>query len=64
MALVAPCDRADGDPATVGALTNELIHVRKQRNDCADRMDGVAKWRADALKRAATLAAPTPPAKP
>ena len=50
--LVQPCDRADSDPVTNGALANELAHARRQRNDCADRMDGVGKWRVDALARA------------
>jgi hypothetical protein len=51
-ALVAPCDRANADPATNLAMSIELNHNRKQRDDCASRMDGVAQWRADALKRA------------
>lgn len=55
-ALVVPCDTAEGDPATVGQLADELTHTRKQRDDCAARMGGVASWRAGAIKRAATPA--------
>jgi len=51
-ALVVPCDRANADPATNLALSIELGRARRQRDDCADRMDGLATWRADALKRA------------
>ena len=59
-ALVAPCDRAEADPATNGELASELNHTRRQRNDCADRMDGVRQWRSDALKRADKANAPLP----
>lgn len=52
-ALVAPCDVSEADPATNGTLINELTHTRKQRDDCATRMDGVRKWRTDATARAA-----------
>lgn len=57
MALVTPCDRTNGDPATNGQLVQEVINVRKQRDDCADRMDGVAKWRSDAAARYAAATA-------
>jgi hypothetical protein len=53
-ALMAPCERSETDPATNAALATELSRTRRQRDDCADRMDGVARWRADALKRAAS----------
>lgn len=53
-ALVAPCDQANADPATNVALAIELAHARKQRDDCATNMRGVAQWRKDALLRAAT----------
>lgn len=52
-ALVAPCDKTDGDPTTNLALALELNHVRRQRDDCAAQVDGMRQWRADALKRAA-----------
>lgn len=51
--LVAPCDTTEGDPATNGDLANELNRTRRQRDDCAGRMDGVRQWRSDAIKRAA-----------
>lgn len=51
-ALVQPCDRANADPATNEQLATEAAHNRRQRDDCADRMDGVAAWRAHALDRA------------
>jgi hypothetical protein len=56
--LVAPCDRANGDPADNVQLANETAHNRKQRDDCADRMDGVRQWRSDALARAKVKPAP------
>lgn len=51
-ALVQPCDTAETDPANNGQLANELSRTRRQRDDCATRMGGVATWRADAAKRA------------
>lgn len=59
-ALVAPCDTADGDPATNGALIAELAHVRRQRNDCAAQIDATRQWRTDALRRAADRTEPKP----
>ena len=63
-ALVAPCDTAETDPATNTALALELSVTRRQRGDCAARMDGVRQWRTDALRRAEELrkasAAPLP----
>jgi hypothetical protein len=50
-ALVAPCDRSNGDVPTNGDLADELNRARRQRNDCAAQVDGVRQWRADALKR-------------
>jgi hypothetical protein len=50
--LVAPCDTSEDDPATNGDLANELNRTRRQRDDCAGRMDGVRQWRSDAIKRA------------
>jgi len=55
--LVTPCDTANADPTTNQELVNELIHNRKQRDDCAARVDGVATWRTQALARAAKAAA-------
>ncbi len=49
--LVAECDRANGDPLTNLALANELNHTRRQRDDCAARMDAIRKWREDAIRR-------------
>jgi hypothetical protein len=43
---------------TNDALAREVTHNRKQRDDCADRMDGVAKWRTDAIARAKTVLIP------
>ena len=58
-ALVSPCDRANGDPETNAALALETAHTRKQRDDCADRMDGIRQWRDDALRRASIVPAAT-----
>ena len=52
-ALVVACDTAEGDPLTNLAVANELINTRKQRDDCAARVAAIARWRADALTRAA-----------
>lgn len=60
-ALVQPCDTAETDPATVGALGAELTHTRRQRDDCSAKVDGLAKWRGDAIKRATVK--PLPAAK-
>ena len=51
-ALVAPCDQSEVDPMTNRELANELAHTRRQRDECAGRMDGVRQWRAKALERA------------
>ncbi len=51
-ALVEPCDTAERDPETNAVLADELAVTRKQRDDCAVRMDGVRQWRKDAIKRA------------
>ena len=51
-ALVAPCDVRNGDPETNKALISEVLHTRRQRNDCAAQVDGLRSWRSDALKRA------------
>jgi len=53
-ALVAPCDTTETDPAVNVALALELAHTRKQRNDCAAQVAGIAQWRKDALLRAST----------
>jgi hypothetical protein len=42
----------------VGALAKELTHTRKQRDDCAAKVDAVRTWRTNAVKRASP-----PPAK-
>jgi hypothetical protein len=49
---VGPCDRNESGVAVNGDLVEELAKTRRQRNDCADRMDGVRQWRGDAIKRA------------
>lgn len=55
-ALVVPCDRSEQPIATNGQMAEELNRTRRQRNDCADRMDGVRQHRTDELRRAATEA--------
>lgn len=55
-AIVAPCDRTERDFATNGAMVDELAVTRKQRNDCASKIDGVRQWRSNAIKRAEALA--------
>jgi hypothetical protein len=52
-ALVVPCDTSERDPATNGALSDELARTRGQRDRCAAQIVGVGKWRSDAIKRAA-----------
>lgn len=52
--LVAPCDTSEQDIPTNGDMANELNRTRRQRDDCAGRMDGVRQWRSDAIKRAET----------
>jgi hypothetical protein len=37
--------------ATAGDLYIELLNTRTQRDACAAKVDGLAKWRADAEKR-------------
>lgn len=54
--LVAACDTSERDPATNDALADELAATRKQRDDCASKVDGVRQWRGDAIKRAGALA--------
>lgn len=50
-ALVAPCDTSEEDPAVNVALALELARTRRQRDDCAAKVDGVAQWRKDAIQR-------------
>lgn len=50
-ALVAPCDTTNGDPATNVALALELARTRRQRDDCSSQVDGLGKWRQDAIQR-------------
>lgn len=50
-ALTAPCSVANGDPDTNKALVQELLHTRRQRNDCAAKVDGVRAWRKGAVDR-------------
>ncbi len=57
-ALVEPCDTTESDPVDNGALADELIATRKQRDDCAAKVEGNRQWRADAIKRAQPLAEP------
>ena len=51
-ALVADCDTSNNPTPTNGAMSDELVRNRGQRDDCADRMKGVQQWRSDAIKRA------------
>jgi len=51
-ALVQPCDTTERPAATNGDLVDELGRTRRQRNDCAAQVEGMAQWRVDAAKRA------------
>jgi mRNA-degrading endonuclease toxin of MazEF toxin-antitoxin module len=51
-ALVVPCDTSNNPTPTNGAMADELVRVRGQRDDCAVRMDGVRQHRTDELRRA------------
>jgi len=53
---VVPCDRSEQPIATNGEMADELTRTRRQRDDCADRIDGVRQWRGDALKRSEAAA--------
>jgi hypothetical protein len=55
---VEPCDTSERDPIDNAALADELAATRKQRDDCAAKVDGSRQWRTDAIKRAEALAAP------
>lgn len=57
-ALVEPCDTFERDPVDNAALADELAATRKQRDDCAAKVDGTRQWRKDAIRRAESLAAP------
>ena len=65
--LVQPCDVTNVDTPTNGALAIELVHARRQRDDCAAKVDAIRQWRtdasarADAAVKAAGAAAPAAP---
>lgn len=48
---MTPCDRTENGVAVNGDLVQELAHTRSQRDECADRMDGVRTWRGKAIER-------------
>lgn len=50
--LVKDCDTSERDPANNGALSDELILTREQRDTCAGQVKGIKTWWAQAVERA------------